>query len=148
MLHNGNTAPAKPWDWFLQMANTTYTKGPLDLAYALVWAVAFTAIRAAVITHVLIPLGTRWVVPEKTPTGKENNKKERRKAARATEKSIMRFAEQGWCVCYYVPSLALGLWVSSRQPSWPFKTAHYWIDYPHYPIDGLTKVSHKVETEL
>ncbi|KDN40447.1 LAG1-domain-containing protein [Tilletiaria anomala UBC 951] len=132
-------ASGRAWEWLLEPANQLYDKGPADLLYVLTWVLIWTAVRAAIIKHVLIPLGNRWVVKRVVPPCKAHRKETQEQVARLNDKSVLRFAEQGWCVLFYVPSLSLSLWVASRQPYWPLKTEHLWIGYPHAQIDGLTK---------
>lgn len=122
----------------------TYAKGPLDICYAVAWAIALTAIRAFSIKHILIPLGRAFVPRDHTHGTKDMSPDElalaRARAQRSTDKKIIRFAEQGWYVMYYIPSWILGLWVASRQPYWPLKMEQYWTDYPATTLDGLFKV--------
>ncbi len=155
----GGSATGKtPFSWLLEPLNKSYGKGPADILLALTAAVAWTAIRALVINYVLLPLGERWVVRQRSSGGGGGGGGASRKAAgsggqgqskaeriraenKATEKAVMRFAEQAWCVCFWLPSLSVGLWTASRQPYWPFHTEHFWIGYPHSKLDGLSKVS-------
>lgn len=67
----------------------TVEKSWNDLYFLFFWIMAFTFLRAAVMTHVLMPLARRW--------------------GATSERTVVRFAEQGWICLYYSCSWSLGM---------------------------------------
>ncbi|KAL0577721.1 Sphingosine N-acyltransferase lag1 [Marasmius crinis-equi] len=69
-------------------------------------------------------------------------KKERRKI----ERSVLRFAEQGWPVIYYPLQLAFGVYVNRELPTKLFDPTHLWINYPHFPLAAPVKFYYLTQT--
>lgn len=119
-----------------------YHKGLKDALYVATWVLIWTALRAAVITYALIPLGTRWVTKPKLH---DEQKKaitgaRRLRHIKVWEKNITRFAEQSWCVIFYIVNLSLGLHIAYHSDYW-FNPAGFWTGSPHVELQGIVKVS-------
>lgn len=70
-------------------ATDTYEKSWDDLYFLVFWVLAFTFLRAAVMTYILMPAASRL--------------------GATTERAVLRFAEQGWICIYYSCSWTLGM---------------------------------------
>jgi hypothetical protein len=120
-----------------------YHKGFKDALYVATWMLIWTALRAAVITYALVPLGTRWVAKPKLY---DEQKKvaitgaRRLRRIKVWEKNITRFAEQSWCVIFYIVNLSLGLHIAYHSDYW-FNPAGFWTGSPHVELQGIVKVS-------
>lgn len=106
---------ASPWSWLAPRA-ALYAKGRADALYVVTWILLFTALRALAIKHILIPFGSRCVAAlppdgwdSQTHGGAGQAAKARSKAARSRDKTVLRFAEQGWALLYYVVYWSLGM---------------------------------------
>lgn len=77
--------------FFQEVDTLTHTveKSWNDLYFLFFWIATFTFLRAVVMTHVLMPLARRW--------------------GAASERTVVRFAEQGWICLYYSCSWVLGM---------------------------------------
>ncbi|KAJ9105260.1 hypothetical protein QFC21_001627 [Naganishia friedmannii] len=139
-----------------------YGKGPKDALFVLFWAVAFTILRELLMRWVYEPLMLRRLKQlDKTTTaadqktakngtcGKVDLQKQRteetetvqsvKRDARIREKTVTRFAEQGWMFTYCVTFFSLGVYILCQVDKWPFSSAYLWQDYPHTPLSRLTK---------
>ncbi|KAI9277290.1 TLC domain-containing protein [Phascolomyces articulosus] len=114
-------------DKFLFIANQgdngLYHKSFYDITFLLFYICVFTALRAAIMNHVLIPLA-RWSGVKK--------------------KKFERFAEQGYSFIYYSISSACGLYVMYHSPWWD-DTSYYWRDYPVTEYDKSFKYYYLVQ---
>ncbi|KAI9242557.1 MAG: TLC domain-containing protein [Podila humilis] len=102
----------------------TVEKSWNDLYFLFFWIVAFTFLRAAVMTHVLMPLARHW--------------------GAASERTVVRFAEQGWICLYYSCSWVLGMYCLQLTPSWNnyfiwFHTDQFFDSYPLTALPLITK---------
>lgn len=70
-------------------ATETFEKSWEDLYFLLFWVITFTFLRATVMTYVLMPMA--------------------RRVGASTERTVQRFAEQGWSCIYYSCSWVLGM---------------------------------------
>lgn len=102
-----------------------YGKGPKDALFVLFWAVAFTVLRELLMRWVYEPLMRRRLkqldkaADKKTANGTcekvQPNKQTKETAqsakrdARIREKTVTRFAEQGWMFTYCVTFFSLGV---------------------------------------
>jgi len=55
------------------------------------------------------------------------------------ERSIMRFAEQGWPLVYYCIYWSFGLYIHMSLPHSPWSLDNLWIGYPHIPLAAPVK---------
>ncbi|KAJ7179942.1 TLC domain-containing protein [Mycena crocata] len=62
-----------------------------------------------------------------------------KKELRHMNRSIIRFAEQGWSVVYYPVQLAFGVYVNYYLPNHVFRPDDLWRDYPHIPLAAPVK---------
>lgn len=124
--------PVEPWAWLVGQPGILYSKGAKDILYVLTWILVWTALRAAVIRYILVPLGSRCV-PHPPRAGRSALR-----ARKLWEKSVMRFAEQGWCVVFYVASWSLGLHIARNSPYW-LNSAGFWTGHPHVDLEGVVK---------
>ncbi|TFK28788.1 longevity assurance proteins LAG1/LAC1 [Coprinopsis marcescibilis] len=61
------------------------------------------------------------------------------KQLKLVERSVMRFAEQGWSVVYYTFSWSFGLYVHMNLPTKVLQPVDLWTGYPHDPVAGPIK---------
>jgi len=109
-----------------------YERSPYDICFAVTWGVVLLVARAVLMRVVLLPSARALV---RRPDGPQRDAK----SIRRFDRKVHRFAEQGWILILYATSLALVLAVSRRQPFWPWRPEHLWLDYPRTTMDALTK---------
>ncbi|KAF8937206.1 sphingosine N-acyltransferase lag1 [Dissophora ornata] len=102
----------------------TFEKSWEDLYFLLFWVVTFTFLRASVMTYVLMPIARRMGATK--------------------ERSILRFAEQGWICIYYSCSWTLGMYCLQLTPTWKnwlvwFHTDQFFDSYPLTALPVITK---------
>ncbi|KAI8086862.1 TLC domain-containing protein [Gilbertella persicaria] len=85
-----------------------YEKSLWDFAFLFFYICVFTALRAAIMDYVLIPLA---------------------KYTNVLVKKHQRFAEQSWAFMYYTFAFIFGVYVMKDEPWW-FDTTYFWRDYP------------------
>ncbi|KAK7928183.1 TLC domain-containing protein [Apiospora marii] len=96
-----------------------YGAGPSDLCFVAFCVLVCTGIRAALMQHVLAPLGWAW--------------------GAATKKDVTRFAEQGWVLCYYSTAWPMGMYLYYQSP-YLLNLEGLWTGWPHQrELDGLMK---------
>ncbi|KAF9482436.1 LAG1-domain-containing protein [Pholiota conissans] len=61
------------------------------------------------------------------------------KELRQLNRSVLRFAEQGWSVVYYTIQWGFGLYVHYNLPTRVLDPIDIWREYPHIPIAGPVK---------
>ncbi|GAA5942238.1 hypothetical protein JCM1841_002079, partial [Sporobolomyces salmonicolor] len=88
-----------------------YGKGPRDLAFLAFYIVVFSFLRQSITEFLIRPLARRLGLKTQTKQA--------------------RFMEQAYAFVYFSASGAFGLYVMSKQPSWWYKTEHFWLEYPH-----------------
>ncbi|SCZ95951.1 BZ3500_MvSof-1268-A1-R1_Chr8-1g09905 [Microbotryum saponariae] len=96
-----------------------YYKGRDDAYFIAWWVVVFWFLREALMRWVLAPFARRSGIKE--------------------ERNVVRFAEQGWSVFYYVIFWSLGLYIMQTSPYAWLNTREFYVGYPHIAISGLTK---------
>ncbi|KAJ7700033.1 TLC domain-containing protein [Mycena rosella] len=62
-----------------------------------------------------------------------------KKELRHMNRSVMRFAEQGWSAVYYPLQWSFGLYVNYYLPTRIFEPTNLWLDYPHIPLAAPVK---------
>lgn len=129
---------AEPWGWLFGQSDTVYAKGFKDALYVFTWVLIWTALRAAVMRYVLVPLGSRWVTRPKLSSSSSSAAVSRLRHRKVWEKNTMRFAEQSWSVIFYAAYWSLGLNIAYHSPYW-FQTAGLWTDHPHEELTGKVK---------
>lgn len=135
----GSTIPERePWAWLVGQPGAVYAKGFKDAFYVCTWILIWTALRAATIRYALVPLGARWVTKPKFTEDQKKGGSKRLRKIKCWEKNIMRFAEQSWCVLFYVTYWSLGLHIAYNSPYW-FNTAGFWEGHPHTELQGIVK---------
>lgn len=68
------------------------------------------------------------------------------KQIKQVERSVMRFAEQGWSVIYYTFSWCYGLYIHAHFPTKVMDPTAVWVGYPHIPLAGPVKFYYLVQT--
>ncbi|KAI8146663.1 TLC domain-containing protein [Fennellomyces sp. T-0311] len=106
-----------------QRSDGLYEKSLWDITFLLFYICVFTALRAAIMNHVLVPLARAWGV---------------------NKKKYDRFAEQGYSFIYYSTSFTCGLYVMYNSPWWD-DTSYYWRDYPVTEYDKTFKYYYLVQ---
>lgn len=103
------------------------------------WILIWTALRAACIRYVLVPLGARWVARTRF-----SSHTHRLRQTKVWERNITRFAERSWSVLFYTFSWSLGLLIAYHSPYW-FDTNGLWKDHPHVEVDGIAKFYYLIQ---
>ncbi|KAI8981591.1 TLC domain-containing protein [Mycotypha africana] len=85
-----------------------YEKSLWDLTFLFFYICVFTALRAATMDYILLPLARITHVPIK---------------------KHQRFAEQSWAFIYYTVAFSFGIYVMYNSPWW-FDSTYFWRDYP------------------
>ncbi|SCV73509.1 BQ2448_7435 [Microbotryum intermedium] len=96
-----------------------FDKGPLDLAFVLFYIVVLSFLRGATTRFVVRPIARRLGL--------------------SSESKLQRFMEQAYAIVYFSASGSFGLWVMSHQKSWWYNTEHFWLEYPHWRMEGRLK---------
>ncbi|KAJ9108130.1 hypothetical protein QFC19_002597 [Naganishia cerealis] len=132
-----------------------YGKGPKDALFVLFWAIVLTVLREVLMRSVFEPLMRQRLKQLDRAADKKNRTAKSEKAnlhqsqtetaasqkrdSRIREKTVTRFAEQGWMFSYCVTFFSLGVYILCQVNKWPFSSAYLWHDYPHTPLSRLTK---------
>ncbi|KAJ7450987.1 TLC domain-containing protein [Mycena galericulata] len=96
-----------------------YVKGPGDLLLVAYAVVLFSFLRL-VLSHYLLPaLGRRGGIRK--------------------EGKLLRFGEQGYSVIYFAVVGVWGVYTMSTTRTLWFRTAHFWLDYPHTHLSAAMK---------
>lgn len=120
-LRQASSSPASTTQ--TNFPSRVYGKGPKDALFVLFWAVAFTVLRELTMRYVLQPLmrqrleqlDVRRRKSQKNGKVLEQDTREdemtpsRRRECRLREKTVTRFAEQGWTFAYATTFFTLGL---------------------------------------
>jgi len=67
---------------------------------------------------------------------------------RMIQRSVLRFAEQGWSVIYYSVNFTFGLYLHCNFPTAPFHLEKLWLNYPHIPLAGPVKLYYLLQTSF
>lgn len=59
--------------------------------------------------------------------------------AKLRERNVLRFAEQGWSLTYYIVFWTLGMSIYINLPCFPLQTKHFWLNYPVRFLPGPIK---------
>ncbi|KAM5540340.1 hypothetical protein V8D89_005798 [Ganoderma adspersum] len=65
---------------------------------------------------------------------------------RKMNRSVMRFAEQGWSVIYYTFSWGFGVYINRNFPTTVLNPINVWTGYPHTPLAGPVKFYYLLQT--
>ncbi|ORY54752.1 TLC domain-domain-containing protein [Leucosporidium creatinivorum] len=96
-----------------------YGKGPHDLSFLLFYIVVFSFLRQSITEFLIRPFA--------------------RSLGIKSESKLMRFMEQAYAIVYFSASGGYGLYVMSGQKSWWYQTEHYWLEFPHWRMEGALK---------
>lgn len=91
-----------------------YQKGWFDLVFIAYYVIFWSFVRQSFLIYVCHPVA-RWFGIKK-------------------EAKIDRFGEQAYATVYFAIMGSWGLRVMSQQPTWWYRTEHFWIDYPHWDM--------------
>ncbi|KAF9452502.1 longevity assurance proteins LAG1/LAC1 [Macrolepiota fuliginosa MF-IS2] len=69
-----------------------------------------------------------------------------RKELQQMNRSVLRFAEQGWSVVYYSLQWCYGLYVYMSLPTRVLNPVDLWLNYPHIPLAGPFKFYYLTQT--
>ncbi|KAF8812392.1 longevity assurance proteins LAG1/LAC1 [Phlegmacium glaucopus] len=69
-----------------------------------------------------------------------------RKELRQLNRSVLRFAEQGWSVVYYSLQWSFGLYVHLNLPTRIRDPSDLWLNYPHIPLAAPVKLYYLTQT--
>ncbi|CDS13863.1 hypothetical protein LRAMOSA06037 [Lichtheimia ramosa] len=106
-----------------QRPDGRFEKSLWDITFLMFYICVFTALRAVVMNHMLIPLA---------------------KAVGVSKKKYERFAEQGYSCLYYSISFSCGAYIMYHSP-WYNDTSYFWRDYPVTDYDKLFKYYYLVQ---
>ncbi|KAK2022910.1 TLC domain-containing protein [Colletotrichum zoysiae] len=95
-----------------------YGAGHDDLYFVAFCVVLLIGIRAALMQHVLGPLGRHWGIRK--------------------NKDVARFSEQGWMLVYYSVIWPLGTYLYYHAPYY-LDMKKLWVNWPQRELDGLMK---------
>jgi len=95
-----------------------YGKGLKDFLFLGFYIIVFSCIRQTVTEYIIRPYA-RYL------------------ALKGTKQD--RFVDQGYAVFYWGSATIIGLRVMADQPTWWYKTAEFWIGYPHWRMEPTTK---------
>ena len=62
------------------------------------------------------------------------------------EAKVLRFLEQAYTFIYFSFSGAIGIWVMYQEPTWWYKTEHFWLGYPHGDMKPHIKLYYLLQT--
>ncbi|GAA6064744.1 hypothetical protein JCM10212_001596 [Sporobolomyces blumeae] len=96
-----------------------YGKGLDDVVFLSFYIIVFSFLRQSITEYLIRPVAKRLGL--------------------RTESKQARFMEQAYAIVYFSASGAFGLYVMSRQPTWWYKTEHFWLEYPHWRMAGVLK---------
>ncbi|KAI0796696.1 TLC domain-containing protein [Abortiporus biennis] len=96
-----------------------YQKGYLDLAFIAYYVVVWSWFRQAIILHIWKPFGRSYGI-------KKNAK-------------LDRLGEQGHAMVYFAITAIWGWRIMRSLPTWWYRTAYFWIDYPHWDMKAELK---------
>ncbi|GKT46184.1 sphingosine-1-phosphate lyase [Colletotrichum spaethianum] len=99
-------------------ATGKYGAGHDDLYFVAFCVMLSIGIRAALMRHVLAPLGRHWGISKK--------------------KDVTRFSEQGWMLAYYSVLWPIGMYLYRISPYY-LNLKELWADWPKRELDGLMK---------
>ncbi|EIW82364.1 longevity-assurance protein [Coniophora puteana RWD-64-598 SS2] len=68
------------------------------------------------------------------------------KETRQINRSVVRFAEQGWSTIYYTLQACFGIYVHINLPTATWQTKYLWAEYPHVPLAGTVKLYYLTQT--
>ncbi|KAG6919391.1 hypothetical protein DXG01_006274 [Tephrocybe rancida] len=68
------------------------------------------------------------------------------KELQKVNRSVLRFAEQGWSVVYYTLQWSFGLYVHRNLPTRIFEPSALWEGYPHIPLAAPVKIYYLTQT--
>ncbi|GAA5894518.1 hypothetical protein JCM5296_005118 [Sporobolomyces johnsonii] len=111
---------------FREPGTGLYLKGRDDAYFIAWWVVAFSFLREALMRWMFGPFARRCGIKER--------------------RSVVRFAEQSWSLCYYLIFFALGLYINQTSPYRSLNTLHFWKGYPHVALPALTKWYYLVQS--
>ncbi|KAI0368088.1 longevity assurance proteins LAG1/LAC1 [Pilatotrama ljubarskyi] len=69
-----------------------------------------------------------------------------RQEAKKMQRSVIRFAEQGWSVVYYLAQMCFGVYIHTHLPTAILNPINALIGYPHIPLAGPIKFYYLLET--
>ncbi|KAF5363300.1 hypothetical protein D9756_000674 [Leucocoprinus leucothites] len=69
-----------------------------------------------------------------------------RKELQHLNRSVLRFAEQGWSVVYYSLQWCYGLYIHRNLPTRVLDPTDLWLNYPHIPLAGPFKFYYLSQT--
>ncbi|KAH7105402.1 longevity assurance proteins LAG1/LAC1 [Auriculariales sp. MPI-PUGE-AT-0066] len=124
-----------------------YGVGPLDLCVVLSCVVALGAVRDASRLLILEPFA-RWYLSSDDSGLREQGVKTEKSANSARkpsqreilrERSVLRFAEQGYQFLYFLVFFFYSFHLHVNFPHSPWRLDNLWRDYPHYPLPASVK---------
>ncbi|GKT94758.1 longevity-assurance protein [Colletotrichum tofieldiae] len=99
-------------------ATGKYGAGHDDLCFVTSCVLLCISIRAALMRHVLAPVGRHWGISKK--------------------KDVTRFSEQGWMLAYYSVLWPVGMYLYCKSPYY-LSMKELWAHWPERELDGLMK---------
>ncbi|TIA85487.1 hypothetical protein E3P99_03981 [Wallemia hederae] len=104
---------------------TRYAKSYRDILFVLFYTIVFSFLRQFITLHVLQPLAVKiGTKPKKIP----------------------RFLEQAYTFLYFLASGSIGIWVMYQEPTWWYRTEHFWLGYPHWDMKYHIKLYYLLQT--
>ncbi|TIB95918.1 longevity assurance proteins LAG1/LAC1 [Wallemia mellicola] len=123
LLLLSNPVPRHPED---PEGTVRYAKSYKDILFVLFYVVVFSFTRQFITIYLLRPLAYKLGVRK--------------------EAKVLRFLEQAYTFIYFSFSGAIGIWVMYQEPTWWYKTEHFWLGYPHWDMKPHIKLYYLLQT--
>ncbi|KAG8865229.1 hypothetical protein FRB96_000119 [Tulasnella sp. 330] len=102
-----------------EKGSTLYRKGYGDIAFLAYYVVVFSFLRQFLTLHIFRPLALQFGIRK--------------------ERTVDRFAEQGYAIFYFTISGTLGLLAMYSSDSWYYKGETFFNSYPYWRMTGFMK---------
>ncbi|KIY51624.1 longevity assurance proteins LAG1/LAC1 [Fistulina hepatica ATCC 64428] len=112
-----------------------YGSGPLDVCLCVSVIIVMAVLRDAFRLWIFEPF-VRW----KLTHDLDATKRALNGAQKQLNRSVLRFAEQGWALVFYTFQWCSGAYVHWNLPHRIFDHTNVWSNYPHYPLAGPLKL--------
>ncbi|KAG8891013.1 hypothetical protein FRB98_000022 [Tulasnella sp. 332] len=102
-----------------EKGGSLYRKGYGDIVFLLYYVIVFSFLRQFLTLHVFRPLAPQFGIRK--------------------QRTVDRFAEQGYAIFYFTISGTLGLLAMHASDSWYYKGETFFNDYPYWRMAGFMK---------
>ncbi|TIA68397.1 hypothetical protein E3P91_04089 [Wallemia ichthyophaga] len=107
------------------LSTTRYAKSYYDILFVLFYVIVFSFLRQFITLYILHPFAVKiGTKPAKIP----------------------RFLEQAYTFLYFLSAGSIGVWVMYQEPTWWYRTEHFWLEYPHWDMKYHIKLYYLLQT--